>query len=318
MASIIITFVIFNEVTSNFNNKDYLKIKFAISKINYFWIFLAIFSCLIGIYLRSLKWAIILDSIEYKPNIKNVVASVSSYGFANSIIPRTGIFLRCFLLNKTDKIPINVSLGTIMLERLVDTFFLFIIIFLSFILNLDLFYNLLDGYTFKKINVNYVIGFTFIILLLLYFTNKFKNDLFEFFKKDTNNDSFVSGFFIGLKSFKDIKNKKTFFLYTTLSWLSFFLITYFTINSFNNLYITLSQTLFIFTLGIIGYLIPTPGGIGSYHAAIIIAFSMLKLDPISAFAVAFISHLIPYILGLLTGFMGTIYAYIVEKNMKSI
>ena len=47
--------------------------------------------------------------------------------FANTFIPRAGEILRCTLLCRYEKIPVNKLIGTILVERVFDLFCYFII-----------------------------------------------------------------------------------------------------------------------------------------------------------------------------------------------
>jgi uncharacterized membrane protein YbhN (UPF0104 family) len=88
--------------------------------------------------------------------------------------------------------------------------------------------------------------------------------------------TFVEGIKEGFKSIKNIKKKSIFWLHTFSIWILYFLMTYICFFSMvETTHLSTSDGLFLLVLGGIGMVIPTPGGIGSYHAIVMIGLSVL-------------------------------------------
>ena len=90
----------------------------------------------------------------------------------------------------------------------------------------------------------------------------------------------ILGFFDGLKegfkSIKKMKRKSVFWIHTFSIWIMYFLMTYICFFSMSETSgLTVSDGLFLLVLGGIGMVIPTPGGIGSYHAIVMIGLAVL-------------------------------------------
>ena len=93
--------------------------------------------------------------------------------------------------------------------------------------------------------------------------------------------TFIEGLKEGFKSIKKMKGKSTFWGHTFSIWIMYFLMTYicfFSMNETSNL--TFGDGIFLLVLGGIGMVIPTPGGIGSYHAIVMIGLSVLGVGTV--------------------------------------
>ncbi|MEZ4905594.1 MAG: lysylphosphatidylglycerol synthase domain-containing protein [Spirosomataceae bacterium] len=67
------------------------------------------------------------------PFILLTVAVFTGY-FANQLIPRAGEVTRCGTLNRLERVPVNVSFGTVVAERVFDVFTLLFLIGLPSVL----------------------------------------------------------------------------------------------------------------------------------------------------------------------------------------
>jgi len=70
--------------------------------------------------IRAERWKMLLNSVGEKPSRVNVINSVFVMYAGNLLFPRLGEVTRCSLLYKTDNVPIDKSIGTMVLERIVD------------------------------------------------------------------------------------------------------------------------------------------------------------------------------------------------------
>ena len=83
------------------------------------------------------------------------------------------------------------------------------------------------------------------------------------------------------KSIKNMKRKSAFWIHTFSIWVMYFLMTYICFSCMQETsHLTAGDGLFLLVLGGIGMVIPTPGGIGSYHAIVMIGLSVLKVGTV--------------------------------------
>ena len=92
---------------------------------------------------------------------------------------------------------------------------------------------------------------------------------------------FIEGLKEGFKNIKKMKRKNAFWFHTFSIWIMYFLMTYICFFSMEEtLHLTASDGLFLLVLGGIGMVIPTPGGVGSYHAIVMIGLSVLGVGTV--------------------------------------
>ena len=262
-----------------FQHQNPVKLFEESQKVEMGWVFLSMIFGAWAYVSRGLRWIVLIDALGYKSSKINSIASVSVGYFTNLFIPRAGEISRCTALNQAEKIPGDKLFGTILIERVIDFIFLFALIILAFFLKLDdllKFFSTLQAHQADSNAENSK------ILILLSITTIGIAGFF-LLKKRMKNSVFyqkILGFFDGLKegfkSIKKMKRKSVFWIHTFSIWIMYFLMTYicfFSMSETSDL--TVGDGLFLLVLGGIGMVIPTPGGIGSYHAIVMIGLAVL-------------------------------------------
>ena len=247
--------------------------------------------------LRALRWKVLLNSLGYNMSVKNSFYSVMIGYFVNLVIPRGGEVSRCYNIYKLEKIPVDVSLGTVIAERIIDLIMMILFIGIAFfieIFRVDVL-EILGNFTIgdqsnipSSSNKKYYF-LAFVIASTLFFIG-FK----KFFPTQAN--AFIQKIkstFVGIKNgalaiFK-LKRKFAFFAYSWGIWISYCVMTFFIVIAFKETeVIGFLGSITIFTAGGIALTIPMPGGTGSYH--IIVPFVMEQFYNIknaTGFAVIF-------------------------------
>ena len=262
-----------------FQHQNPVKLFEEIQKVEMSWIVLSMIFGACAYISRGLRWILLIDALGYKSSKINSIASVSIGYFTNLFIPRAGEISRCTALNQTEKVPVNKLFGTILIERVIDFIFLFFLIIITFFLKLDnllKFFNTLQAHQTDSSagNSKILIILNIIVVGVIgFFLLKkwMKNSVF--YKKII---LFIEGLKEGFKSIKKMKRKSAFWIHTFSIWIMYFLMTYicfFSMSETSNL--TVGDGLFLLVLGGIGMVIPTPGGIGSYHAIVMIGLAVL-------------------------------------------
>ena len=263
-----------------FKNQDPIKLLNEIRKVEGKWIILSMIFGAWAYVSRGLRWKIMLDAINYKSSNLNNIAAVSIGYFTNLFIPRAGEISRCTALNQSDKIPINKLFGTIVIERVIDFIALLLLLLLTFAIKsnaIHQFYLTIQGQ--RNTEKNYL---AILIVILVFFITIFL--LRKLLKKSTlyiKLLNFIEGLKEGFKSVQKIKNKSVFWFHTLTIWIMYFLMTYICFFSMEDTYhLTISDGVFLLVLGGVGMIIPTPGGIGSYHAIVMIGLSILGVGSV--------------------------------------
>ena len=265
-----------------FKHQDPISLVNELKKVDFNWIILSMIFGALAYVSRGLRWKIMLEAIDYKTSNINNIAAVSIGYFTNLFVPRAGEITRCTALNQKEKIPLNKLFGTIIVERVID-FMALIFLFLFTIISqhkiIKDFYLAIKNQNSEKNSKILLFFASFITLILIIFLLKKQIKKLSFYEKIKQ---FIDGLKEGFKSVGNIKNKTHFWIHTFIIWLMYFLMTYvcfFSMSETNHL--SLIDGVFILVLGGIGMVIPTPGGIGSYHAVVMIGLAVLGVGYIS-------------------------------------
>ena len=264
-----------------FRNQDPVKLVEEIMSVETKWVILSMLCGSIAIVSRGLRWIVLIDALNHKASKLNSISAVSIGYFTNLFVPRAGEITRCTSLSKINKIPVDKLFGTILIERVIDFIFLFSLLLITFIIKfttITLFFKNIMSYVSTESETKFNTYLIFILVTICgFFFFKFLKKT-NFYKKII---SFIEGLKSGFYSIKYMKNKTSFWLHTLNIWIMYFLMTYvcfFCMQATSHL--TISDGLFILVLGGIGMVIPTPGGIGSYHAIVMVGLSVLGVGTV--------------------------------------
>ena len=268
-----------------FRNQDPVALVEKISEVDFGWVILSMIFGGWAYVNRGLRWIVLIDALGYKSSKINSVSAVSVGYFTNMFIPRAGEISRCTALNRVEKIPVDKLFGTILVERVIDFVFLISLFLLTLILKFDLilqFFTELGLQSSGSVPSSSTKYYVLVAVLLFcgvayYFLKKWIVTT-TFYEKITE---FIEGLKEGFKSIKKMKRKSAFWFHTFSIWIMYFLMTYICFQAIpETSHLTISDGLFLLVLGGIGMVIPTPGGVGSYHAIVMIGLSVLGVGTI--------------------------------------
>jgi len=278
---------------------------------NYFWVFISLICSIVGYVSRAIRWRLLIEPLNYKPPIKNVFYALMFGYFANFAFPRIGEITRCGALTKSDKIPMDSLIGTVIIERAIDLIVLIILLFVVFLVKIEVFGGFIKETVFiplyKKIinTVDFPIFYWLIIIVLLflaigslyYYRKKFKR--VKFILKIRK---ILRGVISGVKTVTKMKSRSAFLFHTIVIWISYFLMTYvviFAIPATSNL--TPIDGLFLLVIGGLGMAAPVQGGIGAFHWIVSSALSLYGITKAEGLVFATIQHESQAILAILLG-----------------
>ena len=256
-----------------FKGQDLEKTWEEIKNANFFWLGISLVPLVISHWIRAARWSLVLDSLGYKISTKNGFIAVMTGYFWNFILPRAGEVARCSMLYKTDKIPVNVSLGTVLGERVIDLVMLLGFTALAFLLEFN---RLTQFFTeiiqpgqsadAEKSSMGTLAVFVLVVMLILVtiaFVNRKRLLEIAIFQKVFG---FLVGIWIGIIGILKLKNPGLYIVYTFVIWLGFISSTYISLLAFESTSVlSLSAGLMIFVAGSFGMVAPSQGGIGPFH-----------------------------------------------------
>ena len=116
---------------------DFDKIKGSLQKANYLWVLCAGFFVVTAYWFRAIRWNLLLEPMGHKISNTNSLWSLSFGYLMNLTIPRSGEVARSTALYGVEKVPVDKSFGTIILERVVDLVCMGIFALLTLIFKYD-------------------------------------------------------------------------------------------------------------------------------------------------------------------------------------
>ena len=262
---------------------DIDKIKGSLQKANYLWVaFAAVFGVSAYIF-RAVRWNLLLEPMGYKFSSSNSLWSLSFGYLMNLTIPRSGEVARSTALYGVEKVPVDKSFGTIILERVVDLVCMGIFALLTLVFKYDALLAFYKAATQQKKqttpqsdSLTYIIlGFVIFILILFFIFRKSLQKL-SIYNKIVD---FGKGIIEGLKSILTLKQKGKFILYTAGIWICYFFASYlvcFALPETSNF--TPADGCFILVVGTLGMIIPASGGIGAFNLAMKFGFTALFIS----------------------------------------
>lgn len=240
-------------------------------------------------WLRAARWRMLLEPTGHRPQQWNTFHSLMVGYLVNLGIPRGGEISRCYNLYKLENTPVETSIGTVVVERLVDVLCLFILLAISFLVewkNLMTFFEALgigkSSQTFAiPIWVWAVLALGIAGLIALYLLRK-NERLLKIFH----------GFKSGLLAILQLKSKWLFIFYSIVIWILYFSMTYCVMLAFEQTAsLGVGAVLIIFAIGAIAMALPMPGGLGSYHTLLPLGLVMIyQLPKTDAIAFVFVFH----------------------------
>lgn len=293
---------------------------------NFIWVAVALAAATIGYMSRAYRWKLLIRPLNYNPSFWNAFYALMLGYTANFAFPRIGEITRCGSLKKSDKIPVDSLLGTVIIERAIDMLVLFIALIIIFFSKMDFFGQFLTQKIFIPIlnKIGNVFHFSLIqwilflsIVIAIVFVIHFLNQKFSHNPVIKKLKKIYRGVISGLKTIAHMQDRWYFVLHTLIIWVMYFLMTYvlvFALPSTSSLQPI--DGLFLLVIGGLGMAAPVQGGIGAFHVFIKLGLLLYGIPETDAVAYAVISHESQAVLVILLGALSFIMLMIQRKKKK--
>lgn len=241
---------------------------------------------------RAERWRMMLVPSGHNTKLSYSFLSLMVGYLVNLVIPRGGEVSRCYNLYKLDKVPVEMSFGTVVVERIVDLLCLLTLLAISFFIESEKLFAFIDTLPIgtdqsSRVKTLAFIGIGFLIIAAL---------AYWFYKKNLKLNAWVKktwvGFRDGLLSVFRLEQKGLFIFYSILIWTLYFVMSYCVILAFpQTSHLGISAVLSLFAIGSIAMAVPLPGGTGSYHVLVPQGLVFLyHIQQSDAIAFTFIFH----------------------------
>ncbi|CUU00992.1 hypothetical protein JGI1_00138 [Candidatus Thermokryptus mobilis] len=298
---------------------DFLKV---FGSVNYIYIVLMLILIILSNFFRAWRWKYLLKPVKQNTSLVHFFEATMIGYLANNIFPRSGEVLKAYTLSNDEKISKASTIASVLLERIID------IIFSIFFFGIAIFQNrkIFDKHYPWLSNVVSTVSIAiFVILFLIVCVLIWKDGFLRvlgkfigFFSPSLADkvvkiiDSFISGFEV-------LRYKGAYWQIFVLSfsiYSCYIFAAYFPLFAFNidRSKINLFTALVLFVVSTLGFILPTPGGIGSYHSFItgaLVGLYGVKHEVALGYAV--LTHGIGYIVNGLFGFY-----FVLKKQVKVI
>lgn len=257
------------------------KIISAFKRANYMWVWISIIPAILSHVSRAYRWKYTIKPLGYSMRFANGFFAVMIGYLVNLAVPRLGEFSRCVTLSRTEKIPLEKLVGTVIAERAVD-----FVILISFITTVTIIqYQVISGFLNDALDklVAKIPGHTILIIgvvvaagigYVIYKTMKSKseNKIVLAVKK------IIKGISDGILSILKMEDKWYFLLHTAFIWAMYVAMFWFCVYALPETAV-LSPGAIIsgFVLGGIAMVV-TNGGVGAYPVAIQTVFAIYSID----------------------------------------
>jgi glycosyltransferase 2 family protein len=290
----------------------------------YEWVLFSLVFAGLAFVSRAYRWKLLIEPIGYNPSAKHTFYALMSGHLANFIFPRLGEVTRCGSLNRTDKIPFDSLLGTVIVERISDLLALLLLILTVFFLKIDLFGNFLINNLarplydsiFAQLDFHWFIWIS-ILLVLLLLVLSFRFIItwlgkYRFYRKLADITARVLG---GMKSVMRMEKKIKFLAHTIFIWLMYYLMTAAIFKSLpSTAILDAADILFIMVIGGLGMAAPVQGGIGAYHWVVSVALGLYGIPREDGLVFATISHESQALFTILLGSVSFFMIFLISKR----
>ncbi|MGW9684291.1 lysylphosphatidylglycerol synthase transmembrane domain-containing protein [Flagellimonas sp. 2504JD1-5] len=263
--------------------EDRARILEAIKNADPVWVFLSIFIGILSHISRAIRWNYLLNPMGYKPKLLNNVLIILTSYFANTLVLRSGEFLRATALNTYENVPFEKGFGTIVTERIVDVIMLLAIIAAALLVQTDVILGILEE------NGIGLVGS--LVLLLVGVLGLFIS--IRIIKKSSSKlavkiKTFLNGLLDGVLSIFKMKRSGAFIFHTFFIWacyIAMFWVIKFTVPETTEL--PLGAFLVAFVAGAFA-MATTNGGLGLFPIVVTAALSVYGVSKTSGDAYGWI------------------------------
>lgn len=272
---------------SGFSDEQREQFYSGLQNANYLWFVVALFIGLAAHIIRAIRWQSLLTPLGHKVGLGTRLYAVMIGYLANYAFLRLGEVIRPGVLKTSDDVPMSESIGTVVVERVVDTLCLGVV----FLMVLLFQFSALEGLFLEYVWHPAITKFSAILndpLKLTMLIAVFGLLIGGFFFLRHRVKGKAKAFFVGLKdgllSIRKVKRPGLFVLQSLLIWTGYYLALYVVFFCFpETSSLTLNSALILLLFGTFGVAF-TPGGIGAYQ--IIITAIMIEIAPHTAPAAA--------------------------------
>jgi uncharacterized protein (TIRG00374 family) len=242
-------------------------------------------------YLRAYRWKMLSEASGKPINVRRAFYSVMTGYMVNAATSRGGEVARCALTAKSDKVPVETMVGTVITERIMDLTTLVGMCIICLCIQFNQFFGLFEQYILQPFLSHWLpvsFGLIAVIALVIWWFKRPKK-ISDVEKKET----FISRLMVGIKSVFLLKNPVLFTAISFGIWLGYWSGTYFQLKALDlTAHLSFANALGVLIFSTIGIMIPIPGSVGvgfviAYGLNIVYFISQAAAKTFGIFQVAY-------------------------------
>lgn len=274
---------------------DFKVIQKSLSKANYWWVLFAACFGIAAYWFRAIRWNLLMEPLGHSISNSNSLWTISFGYLMNLTVPRSGEVARATALYGVEGVPVDKSIGTIILERVVDLMCMICFLGLTAIFKFNTISSVYHFISERKVEKEKFVPNlferqmmklgvqdfdTFYLFLKIGIGLLVIAGLVVFYKyKKEKLINFGKGILQGLTSIFKLKQKGKFIFYTIGIWVSYYFAAYlvcFALPETSSF--TFDDGFLILVVGTFGMIIPASGGIGAFNLAMKYGFMALFIS----------------------------------------
>lgn len=280
--------------------QDLSRIGQSIRTANYLWLALSLVISMLGYFSRAYRWQMQLHASRTPAGYWPTYHAMMVGYLANLVLPRAGEVIRCSVLRRTSGVPVQVALGTVVTERVIDVFMLLALLSATLLLDFKTFWGffneqLLGGRadTLARNPLPLVLaGLGALVLLAAAGYTLYRN--LERLRQHALFGKvlvFIKGLLTGLLSVLKLENKGVFLFHTLFTWAVYYSLDYLAFFCFPETYgLGARAGLAVLTFGAFGMAAPVAGGIGPFHVLVQSVLLVYGISKEAGIAYALVVH----------------------------
>lgn len=290
--------------------------------LDWWWMSLSLFFGVLAQVARGLRWVQTLEPIgEYPRRTVSINSIFVSYA-ANIVLPRVGEISRCGILRKYDGVSFSKSIGTVVMERAIDTVCILALTLVTILMQFAVFNDFFNttGTKLENFALNLTLGHYLIIGACTLAVIVLGVVLVRCFSLFARIRGVITHVLEGVLSLRKVENKWLFAFYTIAIWGCYLLHFYLTFYCFDFTYgLGFMAGLVMFVVGSIAVAVPTPNGLGPWHFAVMTMMILYGVDKADAGVFALIVHGLQTLLIIVLGIVGLLaLTFTTQKKSKTI
>lgn len=289
-------------------------------EMNWTWMWLSMPFGVLAQMFRGWRWQQTLRPLGEPSRTSTSIHAIFLSYAVSLAIPRIGEFTRCAVLSKCDGVSFSKALGTVVVERAVDSLIILLLTALALLLQVEAFTKFfsttgvnIPAFLSQFTATGYLVTAICALAALasLYFVRK-KLSFYNKVKTTTK------GILEGMLSLRHVSNPPLYVLFSLAIWASYFLhyyLTFFCFDFTEDLGIGCALATFI--VGSIAVIVPTPNGAGPWHFAVKTMLILYGVAETEALYFVLIVHTLQTLLVVLLGVYASLALAMRKRIVKS-